>query len=102
VRPGGGGKVEVDGQAEERKEAPPAKPSLAPGRVRSPTPERKAPERSAEGRSDVGRAAKFDHRTENILKHREGVSGENTREGLRTRKPDSQLLHSLYGKINWS
>lgn len=50
---------------------------------------------------DVAAAAKFNHRTDQILKHKEGVSQGNRREGLRARKPQSQLEHSEYGRIRW-
>jgi hypothetical protein len=50
---------------------------------------------------DVTAAAKFEHRTEQILKHKEGVAQSNRREGLRERKPESQLVHSRYGVVNW-
>ena len=36
-----------------------------------------------------------------ILKHKEGVSQSNRREGLRERKPQAQLEHSEFGRINW-
>ncbi len=52
-------------------------------------------------RKDVAAAAKFEHKTENILKFKEGVSESNRREGLRERKPESQLVHSRYGQIRW-
>jgi len=51
---------------------------------------------------DVAKEAKFEHQTEQILKHKEGVSQLNRREGLRERAPQSQLEHSLFGRINWS
>lgn len=73
---------------------------LAPGRARSPTPERKAPEKSEEGRFDVARQAKFDKKTADILKFKEGVSASNRREGLRERKVN-QLEHARYGKVKW-
>ena len=50
---------------------------------------------------DVAAAAKFNHQTEQILKHKEGVSQASLRTGLRERKPKSQLEHSEYGRINW-
>ena len=42
-----------------------------------------------------------EYKTENILKHKEGVSQDNVTRSLRERKPDSQLLHPKFGKINW-
>jgi hypothetical protein len=54
-----------------------------------------------EPRQDVAAAAKFKHRTEQILKHKEGVSQGNRREGLREPKPQSQLEHSEFGRIKW-
>ena len=51
---------------------------------------------------DVAKEAKFEHQTEQILKHKEGVSQVNRREGLRERKPENQLEHSLFGRVNWS
>jgi hypothetical protein len=50
---------------------------------------------------DVAAVAKFDHKTENILKHKEGLSASNKREGLRERKPKNQLEHALFGQIKW-
>ena len=87
--------------AEGIKDATAVKPPLAPGRVRSPSPEKKEPARSSEGRYDVAREAKFNHKTDQILKFKEGVDLANRRQGLRERKPQSQLEHSLFGKINW-
>ena len=52
--------------------------------------------------TDVAATAKFNHQTNQILKHREGVSQLNKREGLRERKPQSQLEHSEFGRINWN
>lgn len=94
---------------EERKEEgvleqpplPEKRPALAPGRARSPTPERKAPEKSAEGRSDIARQARFEKKNEDILKHREGLDVGNRREGLRTRNLSSQLFHPRYGSVKW-
>ncbi len=50
---------------------------------------------------DVAAAAKFEHRTDQILKHKEGVAQSNITRQLRERKPESQLVHSIYGRINW-
>jgi hypothetical protein len=58
--------------------------------------ERKEPEIK-----DVQRKARFDAKTENILKFKEGVSESNRREGLRERAPSSQLVHSKYGTVRW-
>ena len=55
----------------------------------------------AEPKKDVAAAARFDARTDYKLKHEEGVSQSNRREGLRERKPANQVEHSKYGKINW-
>ena len=85
----------------EIKDVTAVKPPLAPGRVRSPSPEKKEPARSSEGRYDVAREAKFNHKTDQILKFKEGIDLANRRQGLRERKPQSQLEHSLFGKINW-
>lgn len=57
--------------------------------------------KAVEPRKDVAAAAHFNHRTEQILKHKEGVSQENRREGLRERKPQSQLEHALYGRVRY-
>jgi hypothetical protein len=101
-------KVIVEGKASEVdnviKEVEPQKntpkPPLAPGRVRPSSPEKKKPLRG-EGRYDVAQEAHFNHRTEQILKHKEGVSQQNRREGLRERKPKSQLEHPLYGRVSY-
>jgi hypothetical protein len=55
----------------------------------------------AEPIKDVAAVAKFDHKTENILKFKEGVAATNKRDGLRERAPASQLMHSKYGQIRW-
>jgi transposase InsO family protein len=52
-------------------------------------------------KKDVAAAAKFEHRTEQILKHKEGVAQSNRREGLRERKPQSQVEHPKFGQIKW-
>ncbi|MDR3573583.1 MAG: hypothetical protein P4L50_06970 [Anaerolineaceae bacterium] len=61
------------------------------------------PESSAdlEEKKDVAREAKFEHQTEQILKHKEGVSQSNRRESRRERMPASQLEHGKYGRVNW-
>lgn len=51
---------------------------------------------------DVAKEARFDHKTQQILTHKEGVSQFNKREGLRERKPESQLQHARYGKLRWN
>jgi hypothetical protein len=72
------------------------KVSVAKGEAASDLEERKEPEIK-----DVQREAKFEHKTEQILKHKEGVAQSNRREGLRERAPSSQLVHSKYGQIRW-
>jgi len=56
---------------------------------------------AAAERRDVSRQAKFEHRTGQILQHREGVQQQNRREGLRERKPESQLMHEEFGRVRW-
>jgi len=58
--------------------------------------ERKEPEVK-----DVQKEAKQSYRSEQILKHKEGVSHSNITRQLRERKPDNQLFHSLYGQVRW-
>lgn len=50
---------------------------------------------------DVARDDRKEHKVDQILTHKEGVSQSNRREGLRERRPESQLEHRLFGKINW-
>jgi hypothetical protein len=49
---------------------------------------------------DVQREARHEHRTERLL-GTEGIQQSNRREGLRERRPDSQLVHSRYGVVKW-
>ena len=50
---------------------------------------------------DVASDAKINHKTDQIIQHKEGLSQLNRREGLRERAPQSQLEHSLFGRVNW-
>jgi hypothetical protein len=50
---------------------------------------------------DVQRQDHFDKKTEQILKHKEGVSIENKRVGLRERKPTFMAVDDKYGKVSW-
>lgn len=93
-------------EVEERKEEVQARPAVAPfapGRHRSPSPppRRVDDEVSAAGRRDVSRQARHEHRTRQILQHREGISQTNRREGLRERNVSSQLEHALFGRVQW-
>lgn len=56
-----------------------------------------------EEKKDVAREAKREHKTDQIILHKEGLTDykTNRREGLRERKPENQLEHSLFGKIKW-
>ena len=61
-----------------------------------------APEdKPAETVVDSMKAEKFEHRTDQILKHREGVAQSNKREGLREKAPTNRAVDDRYGKINW-
>ena len=71
-------------------------------KVKPPAENKKEEEKPVEEIKDVAKEAKFEHRTDQILKHKEGVSQLNRREGLRERAPQSQLEHSLFGRVNWS
>ena len=90
----------AEAKAEEKESRAP----LAPGRaeVAGAAATRVDSQVSQEGRRNKTGQAKFEHKTENILKHKEGVSQDNVTRLLRERKPDNQLLHSKYGRINWS
>ena len=93
-------------EVEERKEAEVARPAaapLAPGRRRSPSPppRRVDNEVSDTGKRDVSRQAKREYRTEQILKHKEGVAQSNVQRTLRERKPNDQVEHALFGRIKW-
>jgi hypothetical protein len=57
-------------------------------------------EERKEEKKDVAAAAKFEHKTDQILKHKESIDQSNRREGLRERLVN-QLEHARYGKINW-
>jgi len=70
-------------------------------KVKPPAENKKEEEKPIEEIKDVAKDAKFEHQTEQILKHKEGVSQVNRREGLRERKPENQLEHSLFGKVRW-
>jgi hypothetical protein len=62
--------------------------------------EEKSAEEKMDETRDVAKEAKFEHQTEQLLKQ-EGVSQSNRREGLRERKPQSQLHHPLFGNVKW-
>jgi hypothetical protein len=52
-------------------------------------------------RRDVAREAHKLHRTDQILTHKEGISQQNRRPGLRERKPEAQVEDVRYGKVRW-
>lgn len=81
---------------EEHKEE--AKPPLAPGRNRSKSPVQLEQKEWV----DPARQAHRNHRSKQIVKHQEGldVANINRRNTLRERKP-VQLIHDLFGRINW-
>lgn len=101
VRPAKEENKASESEIEKKEEVVVPRPHLAPGRARSPSPEKKMPVKSDEGRYDVAREAKYNHRTAQLLKFHEGVDQLNRREGLRERRPGSQLEHSLFGKVRW-
>lgn len=51
---------------------------------------------------NIAKEEKFEHRTDQILKFKEGVSQSNRRAGLRERKPEAQVEDVRYGKIRWT
>jgi len=57
--------------------------------------------KEAEPIRDVQKEAKIEHKTDQILKHKEGVSQSNKREGLRERAPTNRAIDERYGKIRW-
>lgn len=66
-----------------------------------PAPPKGEEEERKEAGANAATQARREHRTDQILQHRESISQSNRREGLRERKPESQLMHEEFGRVRW-
>lgn len=55
----------------------------------------------AEPIKDVQKLDRFNHKTDQVLKFKEGVSTENRRVGLRERRPKNMAVDDEYGNVLW-